>query len=145
MKNLDPVNKKLWFLPVLCVLISLVAACAQSSQSSSVSTTFNSSQVFSTTSAPGLVILQQVASPTSVAGFHGSPPTDIPASGVGPAPYGPAPTPSALDVQLTQQLFNLINQDRATRGLPPFTWNATLEGGARLHSWNMYHCGFSHT
>jgi len=42
-------------------------------------------------------------------------------------------------------LFNLINHDRAVRGLYPFVWNPTLAGGARLHSWNMYHCGFSHT
>jgi uncharacterized protein YkwD len=42
-------------------------------------------------------------------------------------------------------LFNLINHDREVRGLYPFVWNATLAGGARLHSWNMYHCGFSHT
>jgi uncharacterized protein YkwD len=39
----------------------------------------------------------------------------------------------------------LINQDRAACGLSPFAWNATLAGGALLHSWNMYHCGFSHT
>jgi uncharacterized protein YkwD len=38
-----------------------------------------------------------------------------------------------------------MNADRAARGLYAFTWNATLAGGARLHSWNMYHCGFSHT
>jgi hypothetical protein len=49
------------------------------------------------------------------------------------------------EVQLTQQLFALINSDRAARGLYPFIWNATLAGGARLHSWNMVHCGFSHT
>lgn len=48
-------------------------------------------------------------------------------------------------MQLTQQLFALINSDRAARGLYPFVWNPTLAGGARLHSWNMFHCGFSHT
>lgn len=52
---------------------------------------------------------------------------------------------TAEEIQLTQQLFALINSDRAARGLYPFTWNATLAGGARLHSWNMTHCGFSHT
>jgi len=46
---------------------------------------------------------------------------------------------------LTQQLFALINHDRAVRGLYAFTWNTILAGGARLHSWNMVHCGFSHT
>ena len=59
------------------------------------------------------------------------------------APYGPAPT-SAEAQQLTQQLFQLINSDRAACGLPPFTWDATLAAGALLHSWNMKNCGFSH-
>ena len=60
------------------------------------------------------------------------------------APYGPAPV-SAEAQQLSQQLFQLINHDRAACGLSPFAWNATLTDGALLHSWNMYHCGFSHT
>ena len=59
------------------------------------------------------------------------------------APYGPAPT-SAEAQQLTQQLFQLVNSDRAACGLPPFAWDATLASGALLHSWNMKNCGFSH-
>ena len=66
-------------------------------------------------------------------------------SGNGSAPYGPPPPITSEEYQLTQQLFALINHDRAIRGLYPFIWNATLAGGARLHSWNMVHCGFSHT
>lgn len=65
--------------------------------------------------------------------------------GIGAAPYGPPPAMTAEETQLTQKLFALINSDRAARGLYAFTWNATLAGGARLHSWNMFHCGFSHT
>ena len=74
-----------------------------------------------------------------------SPPTNIPGTGIGAAPYG---TPAGMTNEertLSQQLFTLINNDRAARGLYPFVWNPTLAGGARLHSWNMYHCGFSHT
>jgi uncharacterized protein YkwD len=67
-----------------------------------------------------------------------------PANGSLDAPYGPAPTSSEAQ-QLTWQLFQLINSDRAACGLPPFAWNNTLASGALLHSWNMYHCGFSHT
>ncbi len=52
---------------------------------------------------------------------------------------------TAEEIQLTQKLFAQINSDRAARGLYPFVWNATLAGGARLHAWNMDHCGFSHT
>jgi len=60
------------------------------------------------------------------------------------APYGPAPVSTEAQ-QLTQQLFQLINHERAACGLPPFAWNSTLASGALLHSWNMAHCGFSHT
>lgn len=60
------------------------------------------------------------------------------------APYGPAPT-SSLAQQFANELFQLINSDRAACGLPPFAWNSTLASGALLHSWNMAHCGFSHT
>lgn len=74
-----------------------------------------------------------------------SPPTNIPGGGTGPAPYGQPPAMTAEEIQITQKLFALINSDRAARGLYPFIWNATLAGGARLHSWNMTHCGFSHT
>jgi uncharacterized protein YkwD len=59
------------------------------------------------------------------------------------APYGPSPVTSEAQ-QITQQLFQLINHDRAACGLPAFSWNATLASGALLHSWNMYHCGLSH-
>src|SRR5260221_11546345 len=60
------------------------------------------------------------------------------------APYGPAPVSEEAQ-QLTQQLFHLMNQERAACGLPPFAWNPILASGALLHSWNMAHCGFSHT
>lgn len=72
-------------------------------------------------------------------------PTNIPGSGTGSAPYGQPPAMTAEEIQLTQQLFAVINSDRAARGLYPYQWNSVLAGGARLHSWNMVHCGFSHT
>jgi uncharacterized protein YkwD len=69
----------------------------------------------------------------------------IASTGKGSAPYGQPPALTSEETMLTQKLFQQINQDRAACGLPPFVWNTTLSGGARLHSWNMYHCGFSHT
>jgi uncharacterized protein YkwD len=70
--------------------------------------------------------------------------TQVPAQNGGlAAPYGSAPVSSEAQ-QLTQQLFQLINQERAACGLPPFVWNNILANGALLHSWNMEHCGFSH-
>lgn len=74
-----------------------------------------------------------------------SPPGTIPADGTGLEPYGPPPSMTAEESQLTQLLFAQINKDRAVRGLYPYVWNDTLAAGAQLHSWNMYHCGFSHT
>lgn len=106
---------------------------------------------------PGMTLQQQVANPTPGAATvpdttadspQNTPqnaPTDVPNSGTGAAPYGSPPTMTNKEMTLSQQLFALINADRATRGLYAFAWNPTLSGGARLHSWNMYHCGFSHT
>lgn len=73
------------------------------------------------------------------------PASSIPSTGSGVSPYGSPPLNSEEEILLTQKLFTLINSDRATRGLYAYTWNNTLSGGARLHSWNMFHCGFSHT
>nr|BBH88323.1 hypothetical protein KTC_30740 [Thermosporothrix sp. COM3] len=83
--------------------------------------------------------------PTQTPPPTNNPPTDIPQTGSGAAPYGPPPALTSVEIELTQQLFAKINSDRAARGLPPFEWDDTLAGIARLHSWNMYHCGFSHT
>ena len=83
----------------------------------------------------GLAIAQQhIAPPT---------PTGSPKNGL--TPYGPPPALTPLETQLTQKLFDQINQDRADRGLYAYTLSATLASGARLHSWDMFHCGFSHT
>ena len=104
------------------------------------------------TPTPQLSILTHVTTPTltptstkSPSIPPSSPPKNISSSGSGPAPYGPPPPLTTEETQLTQQLFALINHDRAVRGLYAFTWNTILAGGARLHSWNMVHCGFSHT
>lgn len=110
-----------------------------------------------------IVVPQQVATPTTAptvqpttaptpsptappaATEASSTPTSIPSTGTGSAPYGAPPAVSTEESQLTQQLFALINSDRAARGLYPYIWDSTLAGGARLHSWNMVHCGFNHT
>src|SRR5258707_6081638 len=122
---------------LLCFLLLLLflAACEQPGQTPSAHPVSHDgpSVLLSPTPTPGLSIAQQVVTPTT------------PAKGTGPAPYGLPPALTSLETQLTQKLFNQINQDRAARGLYPFVWNAVLASGARLHSWNMVHCGFSHT
>lgn len=94
-------------------------------------------QIATPTPAPTRTPAQTIPTPT--------PPPNMSGTATGAAPYGPPPVMTTEEVQLTQQLFSLINHDRAVRGLYPFIWNNTLAGGARLHSWNMIHCGFSHT
>ena len=60
------------------------------------------------------------------------------------SPWGPPPVTSN-STAIEWYLFNQINHDRAIRGLYLYSWNPTLANGARLHSWNMFHCGFSHS
>ena len=149
------INQKFWYILSL-MLIILLAACGTGQSSHIVQVqpiTADSLNIAQhPTPTTSITIPKQIATivttpskHTNPIGTTGVPPTTIPGSGVGPTPYGPPPPISSEEYQLTQQLFALINHDRSVRGLYPFVWNATLAGGARLHSWNMVHCGFSHT
>lgn len=150
---------------LLCIsFIALLAACGSNASQTfntggtSYSLAQNNSQPSSTpTPEPTISIPSQKAIPTPnptptataspAAGCitYSNETTLVPAkSGTLAAPYGPAPTSTEAQ-QLTEQLFQLINHDRAACDLPAFTWNDTLASGALLHSWNMNHCGFSHT
>jgi uncharacterized protein YkwD len=156
------VKRKYWYCIGLLIVV-LVAAC-KAEQSIQVtpsqpllSDSFSLHIAQQPTPTPTFTIPKQItllsptptptpkAHPTQTLPAGPPPPTNIAGTGSGPAPYGSPPPMTAEEVQLTQQLFALINHDRAIRGLYPFTWNNTLAGGARLHSWNMVHCGFSHT
>ena len=142
-------RKSLYLLSLLLMLI--LSACGASGKNSQVVTIQPLSAdsinvVQNPTPTPAITIPQQVVpTPTPKKIPQGTPPAYIPGSGSGYAPYGQPPAMTPEEIQLTQQLFAQINQDRAVRGLYPFVWNNTLAGGARLHSWNMFHCGFSHT
>ncbi len=69
-------------------------------------------------------------------------PTERPAS----PPINLPPAGTSLTEQLEQQLFALINQDRAAQGLYAYMLNSTLSSGARQHSIRMATtgCGMSH-
>ncbi|HEY1348296.1 MAG TPA: CAP domain-containing protein [Ktedonobacteraceae bacterium] len=126
--------QRFWYLlPLLLCL--LLAACGQVSQRPLTHPRTRPTVVPTPSPTPALSIVQQRITPTT---GHTRPAS-------GPTPYGSPPVASSLESGLTRQLFAQINQDRAARGLYAFTWNATLASGARLHSWNMFHCGFSHT
>ena len=140
-------NRK--FLCLLSLFLLLLSACGTTSKNPQVVTMqpFSADSIKveqNPTPTPGMAIPQQVAA-TSTKAPRGTPSPYIPGSGSGYAPYGQPPTMTSEEIQLTQQLFALINHDRAVRNLYPFAWNNTLAAGARLHSWNMFHCGFSHT
>jgi uncharacterized protein YkwD len=125
---------------MLLFLLPALAACGQLTQQKNTQPLTSDSLVVNVhpTPTPGMNLPQQITTPTPA-------PATVPGSGIGPDPYGQPPALTALESQLTQQLFNQINADRAALQLYPYVWNDTLAGGARLHSWNMYHCGFSHT
>ncbi len=141
-------GRKAWYLAALLTTALLVACGSQQGQQTAPPQAITSDglqHIEQRTPTPTVSIPRQVitSTPTPIPALP--PPTVIPGSGSGAAPYGPPPPLTAEEIQLTQKLFALINSDRAARSLYPFTWNDTLAGGARLHSWNMYHCGFSHT
>ncbi len=145
-------QRKVWYLFGLLIMVLLAACGSKSSSQVTPSQPLTSDGVHveqRPSPTPPVAIPRQIITPTPTPKPTPipalAPPTSIPGTGVGAAPYGPPPPLTALEIQLTQQLFTLINHDRAIRGLYPFAWNDTLAGGARLHSWNMYHCGFSHT
>ena len=148
-------NRKPWYLlSLFLMLVLILSACGAAGKSQVVTMQPLSADSINIeqnpTPTPALTIQQQVA-PTPIPTQPSqkippsTPPPYVPGSGSGYAPYGQPPAMTAEETQLTQQLFAQINHDRAVRGLYPFVWNGTLAGGARLHSWNMFHCGFSHT
>ena len=140
------VGRKPWYLIGLLMVV-LITACT-SGQAKQVAplqpVTSDGLNIKQPTSVPSYTIPAQIATPTPTP-RPSTGPGSVPASGVGAAPYGPPPPVTSEELHLTQKLFALINHDRAVRGLYPYVWNNTLEGGARLHAWNMVHCGFSHT
>lgn len=158
------VNKNGWGLLCLSFIVMFVLTACNSQNTSQTfssrsltSNSLDSQQILVATPTPPLVIVSQQATPTPGSGSTSRPnptsacvtysnsTTRVPAkNGTLAAPYGPAPV-TGLAQQLAQQLFQLINSDRAACGLPAFAWNSTLASGALLHSWNMAHCGFSHT
>lgn len=162
-------KKSCWGLLSLVLIVVLLAACSskvanQPLPSHSLTNALNQGSIQQSptptpTSMPALSIPSQKATPTPTHSSNSNSnsssgsgcitfsndTTRVPAKNGGlAAPYGSAPSTSQAQ-QYAQQIFQLINHDRAACGLPAFSWNSTLASGALLHSWNMEHCGFSHT
>ncbi len=57
---------------------------------------------------------------------------------------GNTSAPTGQEDQLSQQLFTLINQERASQNLGPYVVDTTLAGGAQRHNLKMAQCGLSH-
>jgi len=141
-------RRKFWYLFAFLAMIALSSCGAPQSYQVTPSQPLYGDSIqhpeLRPTPTPPIKIPMQVTTPTPTP-TPLIPPTNNTTTASGPAPYGPPPPMTAEEVQLTQQLFALINHDRSVRGLYPFVWNNALADGARLHSWNMVHCGFSHT
>lgn len=164
------VKKICWGLLCLSVIVLLAACGSQMSPRTSSSSSIAGDSLSQSVMRPSPTVMptipSQIATPTPTPKpaphvSSSNPPTSTPppssscitysndttlvppADGGLDAPWGSSPVSSEAQ-QLTSQLFALINQNRTACGLPPFTWNSTLASGALLHSWNMYHCGFSH-
>ena len=144
-------GRKLWYLFGTLVLLQLVA-CSPGAGNQVYSVNANQGQqptATSTSTGMGMTIPAHIATvqptPTATRGSQGQNPTPssnhpVPIGG----PYGTPPPLTATESQLSQQLFALINQDRATQSLYAYMLNTTLSNGARLHSWAMAHCGLNH-
>lgn len=138
-----------WTLLVVLLLVVL-AGCGTAAHQNQQAVSVANPTPTATPGAPNIA-LQVPAQPT----FTPTPqPTVIPPHPVSTRPPSgsggssgsgsPAPAPSGAS-QLEQQLFNLINQDRAAQGLYPYVLNGTLSAGARQHSVVMSSsCGMSH-
>ncbi|HLG61757.1 MAG TPA: CAP domain-containing protein [Ktedonosporobacter sp.] len=146
-------GRKLCYIFALLVLWQLAACSPEAGNQASTAITNKGQQptATSTSTGMGMTLPAHIATaqptPTATrAGQSQNPPSSnptTPASG-GTGPYGTPPPLTTTESQLSQQLFALINQDRATQSLYAYVLNTTLSNGARLHSWAMAHCGLSH-
>lgn len=131
-----------WHLMIALLLLSL-AGCGvanQNQQAAHVSTSTPTPTTTATSSSISLdVPAQSVPTPTVT-------PTPRPSNSHSIAPtQGSGSSSPGSRSQLEQQLFNLINQDRAAQGLYAYTLNSTLSNGARRHSQTMADgCGMQH-
>lgn len=138
-------HKKAWYVVGLLIIV-LIAACKAGQANQSVPKQMIAHELIQVqSSTDALSLPAQIATPIPrVLPANPQSPITIPGTSKGAAPYGQPPAVTGEELDLTQKLFALINHDRAVRGLYAFNWNETLAGGARLHAWNMVHCGFSH-
>jgi len=145
------VGRKLWYIFGGLILLQL-AACSGRAGNQAQSANANKGQPTATATATGMgmTIPAHIATaqptPAATRVGQGSSPSSNPSApaGGGSGPYGAPPPLTASESQLSQQLFALINQDRAAQSLYAYVLNTTLSNGARLHSWAMAHCGLSH-
>jgi uncharacterized protein YkwD len=148
-----------WYVLALLLLFSL-AGCSLGGDNQGQSQSSTSSTVLPQTRGDGSVIEPEQAIPdptaSASASAAASPTPTATTPGITPtAPSTARPTATAQTgggsnagtgpgKQLEQQLFALINQDRANAGLPAYALNSTLSAGALLHSKKMSSCGMSH-
>lgn len=134
------------------VLLVLLAGCGIGDQNQQAASAPGPTPTVTTpTDGPGIAIQipnQPTATPTPT--IPTPSPTPHPMSTRPPAPPasggGSLPPVTSATGQLEQQLFNLINHDRAAQGLYAYVLNSTMSAGARQHDLQMANpsCGMSH-
>lgn len=138
-------QRRYWRLGGLFLLLLCLAACTtvssplqQSAHFTPAATATSGSLSLSLGVPAHVATARPTASPSSTT----SAPTGQPTSST--TQNGSPPPRTSQESQLEQQLFDLINQDRASEGKPAYVLNSTMSDGARLHSWKMASCGLSH-
>lgn len=127
---------------LLFVLLLLVlAGCGVATQSPQAARVAVSTPTLTATPGASNISLEVPALPTPTLT-----PTAQPTARPTSPPVNLPPAGTSLTEQLEQQLFTLINQERAAQGLYAYVLNGTLSAGARQHSIRMSNpsCGMSH-
>lgn len=156
-------KKRLCMLSALAVCIFLVSCGASSGSASMPGEKSTQATPTSTQKQIGTEVAERpLATPTPKKGVQPTPtpqPTQVPTQGganggngsgnaggsSGGGNGGSTPPASSTNQQLAQQLFALINQNRATNGLPALTWEPGLVTSASRHTQVMAGgCGLSH-
>lgn len=130
-------RRKCWCVVVLLCLL-LLAGCSVPSESHSQQAT-SSPSPFATRAKVNTLAPMQQPTPDPTATPRPKP-TATSKTHATPAVQGA----TSLTTQLQQQLFALINQDRANEGLRAYMLNNTMSNGAWQHSQKMAGCGLSH-
>jgi uncharacterized protein YkwD len=129
-------HRKLW--PIIGIFLLLaLAACSSGNVTTQVSQTYSTQTTLAKTTPSAATIQINIVGKPSTATTKPSPTSkpSVPSPGTGKS--GSSSTPTSQAQQLARYVFGLINHDRVAMGLPAYSWNNALAGGAHLHNLRM--------